>query len=248
MNNPANDNFIYGKNPVTETLERNPKKVEKIFFKESFTQKDFVHIINLAKENKIPYTFVPEKKMRELAGDDRHQGVIATVGETEYLTFENWEKTLDKNKNNVVLLLNEIEDPHNFGAIIRNAAAFGVSSIFVGKHNQAPVSATVYKASVGTISSVPIVRVSNINDTVSKLKELKFWTVALAGETDKNIFEEDLKYSIAFVVGNEGEGVGKKIKENCDMILKIPMSNNVESLNASVSAGIALYEWRRQNF
>lgn len=241
-------NYIYGKNPVLETLLRTPKRIEKIFFKESFSQKDVSDIIDLAKQNKIPYSFVPEKKFKDIAGDVRHQGVLATMGEAEYLTFEEWKTTLDQNKNNVALILDQIEDPHNFGAIIRSAAAFGVSAIFVGKHNQAPVSAVVYKSSAGTVGSVPIVRVSNINETITKMKDLKFWIAGLAGETNKNIFDEDLKYSIAFVVGNEGGGISAKTKEMCDMLVKIPMQNKVESLNASVSTGIALYEWKRQNF
>lgn len=242
------NNVIYGRNPVYETLTRAPKKIEKIFVKDNYNHKDFAEIFELAKQNKIPFSTVPERKINDVVGDAVHQGIYAVISQSEYLSFDEWKSNLGSSKNNVVLVLDQIEDTHNFGAIIRSAAAFGVSAIFVSKHNQAPVNGTVYKTSAGMINVVPIVRVSNINDVIEKLKDLKFWVAGLDGESNKNIFDEDLQYSIAFVVGNEGNGISSKTKEHCDMLIKIPMSNGVESLNASVSTAISLYEWKRQNF
>ena len=148
-----------------------------------------------------------------------------------------------------MLVLDKLEDVGNFGAIIRTAAAVGVSAIFVSGDNQAPVNGTVFKTSAGNILKVKIIKTPNINQIIKKLKELKFWTYAVdMPENAKggDLWDQKFDTNTAFVLGGEGKGVSEKVRENCDFITPIPMENGVESLNVSVSGAIAMYEWKRQ--
>ena len=143
--------------------------------------------------------------------------------------------------------MDELEDPHNVGAIIRSAAGFGASAILLAKHRQSPITGVVTKASAGTIDRVPLVRIGNINDAIVKLKEKGFWILGLDGDGDQSLFEIDMKMPVCIVVGGEGKGIREKTLDNCDIKVRIPMENKVESFNASVSAALVLYEWRKQN-
>ena len=188
---------------------------------------------------------VPGSKLYELVGSVNDQGVVAAVSHAEYIDFEEWLEEVEPNPDTAVLLLDEIEDPHNFGAILRTAAAAGISAVIVPKHRQAPVNAAVFKTSAGTAGRIPIVRAVNLNQAILSLKENKFWIAGLdmEGET---IWNHTFDVPMAFVIGNEGRGMRKKTGEHCDFLLSLPMFNNVESLNASVSAALVCYEWRRQ--
>ena len=162
-----------------------------------------------------------------------------------------WELAVRKKERpQLVLVLDHIEDVGNFRAIIRSAAAFGVSAIFVPSDRQAPVNGTVFKTSAGNISKVKIIKIPNVNQLINKLKDLKFWTYAIdMPENSKEgvIWEQKFDSNTAFILGAEGAGVSQKVRENCDFTVPIPMENEVESLNVSVSGAIAMYEWKRQN-
>ena len=163
-----------------------------------------------------------------------------------YQNFTNWIDELTPDSNSAILLLDEIEDPHNLGAILRTAAAAGIAAVLVPKHRQAPVSATVMKTSAGTAGRIPIVRIGNLNQTILELKDMGFWIAGLDQNADSRIWDQTYDVPMAFIIGNEGRGMRKKTSEHCDFLLSIPMKNDVESLNASVSASLVCYEWRRQ--
>lgn len=148
-------------------------------------------------------------------------------------------------KNGVVVLLHELEDTHNVGAIIRSAAAFGALGVIVPNRNQAPINDTVFRTSVGTVKQIPIIKIANINTAIIKLKEAKFWVYALTEKSKDSIYDTKFDERSVIVIGNEHSGIAPEALKKCDFKVLIPIANNVDSLNASVSAGIALYEWKR---
>lgn len=238
--------FIYGRNPVEEVLQNRPEEVEKVYINRKLNKQSFSAILSLASDNRVPVVDVPGSKLYELVGRVNDQGIVAAISQVQYQEFEEWLDTMEPTKNTGILLLDEIEDPHNFGAILRTAAASGMDAVIVPKHRQAPVSAAVYKTSAGTAGRIPIVRAVNLNQAIIKLKENKFWIAGLDMDGDSLLWEQTFDVPMAFVVGNEGRGMRKKTGEHCDFLLSIPMYNGVESLNASVSASLVCYEWRRQ--
>ena len=203
-------------------------------------------IADLCSKNRIPVVDVPGTKLFDLVGRVNDQGVVAAISRVEYAEFEDWLISFKPDNNTAVLLLDEIEDPHNFGAILRTAAASGISAIIVPKHRQAPVNAAVFKTSAGTAGRIPIVRAVNLNQAILQLKENQFWVAGLDMSGDSMLWEQKFDVPMAFVIGNEGRGMRKKTGEHCDFLLSIPMENGVESLNASVSAALVCYEWQKQ--
>ena len=238
--------FIYGRKPVEEFLKSTPGQVEKIYLRKGIQMNNISELLNLASQNRIPVTDVPGSKLYDLVGGVNDQGVVAAVSLAEYIEFEEWLEQLEPEKNMAVLLLDEIEDPHNFGAILRTAAATGISAVIVSKHRQAPVNSAVFKTSAGTVGKIPIVRAVNLNQAILALKEHRFWVAGLDLNGESLLWEQKFDVPMAFVIGNEGRGMRKKTSEHCDFLLTIPMQNNVESLNASVTAALVCYEWQKQ--
>lgn len=246
--------YIYGKKPVEEQLIRNPENVMRIFISDVIpgTSQEFTLLKAYAKEHNIPFNSISKHKIKEYVGDVNSQGVLALIKKYEYIEFNEWEKNLVLKDSDTpcVLVLDRIEDTHNYGAILRTAAAAGALAVIVAKDQQAPINGTVFKTSAGAILSIPIVRVSNINQAIKKLQDMKFWVAAI--DIDKNkkniIWNQTYDTPMAFVVGSEGRGISLKVKEHCDFVLSIPMNNNIESLNVSVAAAIALYDWKRQQY
>lgn len=238
--------FIYGRNPVEELLQNRADEVEKIYLNRKLNKQSFSTILTLASNNRVPVVEVPGSKLYELVGRVNDQGIVAAVSQIQYEEFEDWLERIEPDQNTGILLLDEIEDPHNFGAILRTAAASGLDAVIVPKHRQAPVSAAAYKTSAGTAGRIPIVRAVNLNQAILKLKDNKFWIAGLDMDGDSLLWEQTFDVPMAFVIGNEGRGMRQKTGEHCDFLLSIPMFNGVESLNASVSAALVCYEWRRQ--
>lgn len=242
------NNYIYGKHPVEEVLKSDPGRVAKVFIKKTSAEKDFSLIKELASKAKVPVSFVDQKRISQVAGAAAvNQGVAALLSEAGFVNFDKFLESIDLKKNPAVIVLDELEDPHNVGAIIRTAAAAGASGIILGKHRQAPITSTVFKTSAGAAARIPIIRVSNINSALDKLKEVGFWLVALDQKAEKSFWQEDLQMPACFILGSEGEGIRQKTLERADFKLKIPMQSESESLNVSVSGALALYEWARQN-
>ncbi|MFT7327994.1 MAG: 23S rRNA (guanosine2251-2'-O)-methyltransferase [Crocinitomicaceae bacterium] len=244
--------YIYGKKPVEEQLMRNPENVMRVFISDKMAKKEggFQALREYAKEKRIPINPVTKAKIQDYVGDVNDQGVIALLKRAEYQEFDNWLETIDLEAMPCVIVLDHIEDTHNFGAILRTAAAVGVAGVIVGKDRQAPINGVVYKTSAGALTNVPVVRVSNINQSIKRLQENKFWVSAI--DIDDNakkpltIWDQKFDTPTAFVMGGEGKGVSEKTREHADFIVSIPMSSDVESLNVSVAAAVVMYEWKRQ--
>lgn len=237
---------IYGKNPVKEKLQDEPDAIEKIFVRHSINKGQVQEIFDLASSHKIPVVHVPGTKLYEMVGSVNDQGIVAMISAISYKNFRDWLTEVDDIQHPAVLLLDEIQDPHNLGAILRSAAAAGVHGVIVPKHRQAPVNATVFKTSAGTAGKIPIIRVGNLNQTIQKLKDAGFWIGGLDVSGEQTIWNHPMDMPLAFVIGSEGEGISQKTLEHCDFVLNIPLENGVESLNASVSAALICYEWVRR--
>lgn len=244
--------YIYGKKPVEEQLMRNPDNVMRVFISDKMAKKDggFQELRAYAKENRIPINPVTKMKIQDYVGDVNDQGVIALLKRPEYVEFDDWFETIDLESMPCVLVLDHIEDTHNYGAILRTAAAVGVAGVIVSKDRQAPINGVVYKTSAGALTHVPVVRVANINQSIKRLQENKFWVSAIDMEENtkrqQTIWDQTFDTPTAFVMGGEGKGVHEKTREHADFVVSIPMENDVESLNVSVAAAVVLYEWKRQ--
>jgi 23S rRNA (guanosine2251-2'-O)-methyltransferase len=177
-----------------------------------------------------------------------HQGAVARVSLASVLQDYNaFIESLPATPDTALVILNEISDPYNVGAIIRSAAAFGASGVLIPSHNQAPITGVVAKASAGTVFTVPLVGINNENQTIADLKKRGFWIYGLAGEGTNNLTAEKFDSPAVFVVGSEGEGLRQKTREHCDILLRIPISKSVESLNASVATAVVLSAWSAQH-
>ena len=225
--------LVYGRNVALEML-KNPKKVQKVILQQGFDDKK---IISFVQDAKIPVLMKSKKEMDRLA-EGLHQGIILYVRDYQYYTLED---VLKKNPTFIVML-DHIEDPHNFGAIIRTCEAAGVDAIIIPKDRQVQVNGTVMKTSVGTLEQMKIVQVSNLASTIDFLKENGFWVVGTALENSVDYRDVDYSGKVVLIIGNEGSGISKLVRKKCDFIAKIPMYGTTNSLNDSVASGIMIYE------
>lgn len=240
------DDQVEGRNSVLELLENN-RDINKIYIEKGEKQGSIHKIIAKAKEKGIILVEMEKNKLRQMAQTENYQGVIAIVPPFEYCEVEDILRvSKEKSTNPFILILDGIEDPHNLGAIIRTAETAGVDGIIIPKRRAASVNSTVNKVSAGAVEYMKIARVNNLNDTIKYLKENGVWIIGTDMHTDKYYYEEDLKAPIAIVIGSEGFGMSRLVKENCDLLIKIPMLGKITSLNASVSAGITIYEVVKQ--
>ncbi|SHE78103.1 23S rRNA (guanosine2251-2'-O)-methyltransferase [Fodinibius roseus] len=246
MPDTNSDIYIYGRNPIREALTNEAGRLEKIFVRDSLRDSQLSDIFELASQHRIPISHVPGAKLYDLVGGVNDQGVVALRSAVSYLEFGEWLKEVDTSTYPAILLLDEIEDPGNFGAILRTAAATGLSAVLVPKHRQAPVNATVYKTSAGTAGRIPIVRAGNLNQAILKLKDAGFWIGGLDMQGDRELWDLEVDRPLAFIIGSEDSGIRQKTLEHCDYRISIAMENSVESLNASVSAALLCYEWKRK--
>ena len=225
--------LVYGRNVALEIL-KNPKKVSKVILQNGFDDKK---ILSLLENSKISVKYQSKKEIDHLA-DGVHQGILLYVRDYQYYPLG----SLLKTEPSFIVLLDHIEDPHNFGAIIRTCEAASVDAIIIPKDRQVPVNATVMKTSVGTLDSMKIVQVPNLATTIDQLKEHGFWVVGTALDDSVDYREIDYSGNIALVIGNEGKGISNLVKKKCDFLAKIPMYGTTNSLNASVASGIMIYE------
>lgn len=240
------DDQVEGRNSVLELLESG-KDINKIFISKGEKHGSINKIIAIAKENKVIIVEKDKRQMEELAQTENYQGVIAIVPPFEYCEIEDiLNVAKERNEDPFVLILDGIEDPHNLGSIIRTAETAGVHGIIIPKRRSASVNSTVNKVSAGAVEHMNIARVTNITDAIDKLKEAGLWICGTDVSTDKYHYNQDLTGSLGIVIGNEGNGISEKVKKNCDFLVKIPMKGKVSSLNASVSAGIIVYEAVKQ--
>ena len=239
------ENIIYGRNAVMEAL-KGEREIDKILVQKGEKEGSVIKIISLAKSKAVVVQEVEKAKLDELTAREKHQGVLAYVAAHEYVAVEDiLEEAKEKGEVPFVLILDNIQDPHNLGAIIRTAHNAGVHGIIIPKRRAVGLTGTVAKASAGALEYMKIAKVSNIVQTIRELKEKGLW-IACADMDGRTLYEENLTGPIGIVVGSEGEGVSKLTKENCDYIVSVPMYGKVTSLNASVAASLMVYEVVRQ--
>lgn len=240
-NEQESTDFVYGRHAVREALQQ-PERVNKLWVQEALSGKEITPIIDLARENRIQIQNVPKAKLQDLVGEVVHQGVVASIAAYEYATLEDvFEKAQEKNEDPFILILDGIEDPYNLGSILRTADATGVHGIIIPKRRSVSLTSTVAKASTGAIEHVPVVRVTNLTQTIEQLKERGVWVFGTDMKgTDYR--QWNTKGPIAIVMGNEGKGVSRIVKDAVDEMITIPMTGHVQSLNASVASALMMYE------
>ena len=245
MNEKIYHDQVEGRNAVLELLESG-KDINKIFITKGERHGSINKIISIAKENKVILVEKEKRQMEEMAQMQNYQGVIALVPPYEYCEIEDiLQEAKQREEDPFVLILDGIEDPHNLGSIIRTAETAGVHGVIIPKR-AATVNSTVNKVSAGAVQHMKIARVTNISDTIEQLKKEGLWICGTDINTSTYYYDQDLTGAIGIVIGNEGNGMGQKVKKNCDFLVKIPMKGKVDSLNASVSTGIIIYEAMKQ--
>jgi len=236
--------YVYGKHALVEALINVPHVVKKVFLS---TRED-KEINEILKKNNIESGVLSSNTVAELERGASHQGVIGQIN-TEKLVQQYGEfiNNLEIASDTSLVVLGEIQDPQNVGAIIRSAAAFGISGVLLPEHNQAPITGSVVKVSAGMVFRVPIVSIGNINDILRDLKKRGFWIYGLNGTAKSNITEEKFDKPTVFVLGNESKGIREKTFELCDIPISIPMNKKCESLNVATAAAVSFYAWSKQH-
>lgn len=233
--------FVFGRHAVVEALQT-PDRVNRVFIQEGTSGRDAAKVIELAREKGIQVQTVPKTKIEDLVGNAVHQGLVASIAAYEYAELEDvFKKAEEKGEDPFIVILDGVEDPHNLGSILRTADATGVHGIIIPKRRSASLTATVAKASTGAIEHVPVVRVTNLTQTIEQLKARGVWVFG----TDMNGTDYrkwNTSGPLAIVMGNEGKGVSRIVKESVDEMVTIPMVGHVQSLNASVASALMMYE------
>ncbi len=246
----SNKNYIYGKHALVEALGNAPETIDQIFTTSSFEDEE---LKSLFKKNSISPIKLPYGKLPpgfELRDDKTSvpQGVVASISLDKLIKpYKGFIENLEINEDTSLVILGEIQDPQNVGAVIRSAAAFGISGVLIPEHNQAPITGVVVKVSAGMAFRVPLVSIGNVNSVIRDLKEKGFWIYGLDGSAKHNVTKESFDRASVFILGNEAEGIRVKTLELCDEVLSIPMNAKCESLNASVSAAVTMYAWSAQH-
>lgn len=240
------EQYIIGRNPVMEIL-KSDKDIDKIFIQKGDLQGSIKKIIGKAKDKDIVIQEVDKTRLDQMADGGVHQGVAALVTGFEYSTIEDiLEIARERGESPFVIILDELEDPHNLGAIIRSAESAGAHGVIIPKRRSASVNQTVYKSSAGAANYMAVAKVTNISRTIEELKESGVWIYGADMDGEDFYFNTNLTGSIGLVIGNEGKGISRVVKEKCDVLVKIPMMGKVSSLNASAAASILMYEVVRQ--
>ncbi|MBP0979327.1 MAG: 23S rRNA (guanosine(2251)-2'-O)-methyltransferase RlmB [Oscillospiraceae bacterium] len=238
-------NIIYGRIPVLELL-KSDQPVDKILIADSENKGSILKIIAIAKEKNIIIKKVSKSRLDALSFNSNHQNIIAFVAAYKYSDLDDiFDLAKSRNQEPFIIILDEIEDPHNMGAIIRTAEVAGAHGVIIPSRRSASLSPVVMKISAGGAAKIPVVRVVNLNNIIKELKEKNIWVYCLESD-GKNWTKFDYKGPIAVVVGSEGNGVSQLVKKNSDFIVSLPVLGTINSLNASVAAGVFMYEVVRQ--
>ena len=245
MNQEMNQDYIVGKNPVIEAL-KSERDINKILIAEGSQGGQMQQVIGLAKQSNVIVQFVPKKKLDQIV-EGVHQGVVAQVAAYQYAEIDDLFAAAEaKNEAPFFLLLDEIEDPHNLGSIMRTADAAGAHGIIIPKRRAVGLTATVAKASTGAIEYIPVVRVTNMSRTIDELKDRGVWIAGTDAKGKEDYRQFDGTMPLGLVIGSEGKGMGRLIRDKCDFLIQMPMVGHVTSLNASVAAALLMYEVYRK--
>jgi 23S rRNA (guanosine2251-2'-O)-methyltransferase len=235
---------LYGIHAVAEALKANPERIERICVERGQRNSRILEIVKDAQQKHVRTSFEEKSWLDRKAEGSRHQGVLCYVAEMDPLDSED---ILDRVRSpGLLIVLDGIEDPHNLGAILRSAEAAGADGVFLPRHRSAGLSATVAKASAGAASHIKVARVPNIAQLIESLKKRGFWVIGLDAASDQPIWKMDLTSPTALILGNEGSGLHRLVREKCDFVASLPIRGNVGSYNVSVAAGMTLYEVLRQ--
>ena len=238
--------MVEGRNPVLEALKRN-ENIDKLYVQEGLKDGPVNQIVSTAKKLGVLTVYVPKDKLDDMSETGKHQGVILNLSAVVYAEVEDiLARAQERSESPFIFVLDGIEDPHNLGAIIRSANLAGAHGVIIPKHRSATVNATVAKASAGAVYHTLIAKVTNIAQTIDELKEKGIWFVC-ADMDGAEMYDVNMKGAIGLVIGNEGNGVSRLVREKCDFTARIPMKGDIDSLNASVAAGILAWEIVRQN-
>jgi 23S rRNA (guanosine2251-2'-O)-methyltransferase len=239
------EDYIMGKNPIIEALKAE-RDIHKILIAEGSLRGQMLQITQMAKEAHVIVQFVPKKKLDGMI-EGNHQGVIAQVAAYQYAELDDlFALAAKRNEDPFFLLLDEIEDPHNLGSIMRTADATGAHGIIIPKRRAVGLTATVAKASTGAIEHIPVVRVTNMSRTIDELKEKGVWIAGTDAQGKGDYRQFDGTMPLGLVIGSEGKGMGRLIRDKCDFLVQLPMAGHVTSLNASVAAALLMYEVYRK--
>ncbi len=236
---------LFGKHPVREAL-LSDRPVYKLILSNTLKPHMLREFEHLAKERQIPVQHVPNHKLNQLLPDLNHQGIAAETGLFDYGDWEQWiEGVKAKTEDALILVLDQIQDPHNLGAILRTAEAAGVDGVIIPRHGAVGLGEVVAKASAGAIETMPVLQVTNLSRCLEELQEMGCWCQGLSANGGQNIYHSNLKGPLVLVIGNEHKGLRPNVEKHCDVLLHIPAESD-RSLNASVATGIALFEAVRQ--
>ena len=236
---------IYGIRTVIEAIKSGDKTIDKIFIQIGLTGRLINELEALIRKNKLKSSYVPTQKLNRLSKKN-HQGVIARISPIKFYEINQIMEKIEKKKDALILILDQINDVRNFGAIIRTAEVSGVDAIIIQNKSSAPINADTIKTSAGGVFNVPICKVSHIKDAIYHLKSSKIMVIAASEKAEKNIYDLSLKNSLAIIMGSEERGISPSVLKLSDEIVKLPMFGKIESLNVSVASGIFLYEVIRQ--
>ncbi|MBR5152338.1 MAG: 23S rRNA (guanosine(2251)-2'-O)-methyltransferase RlmB [Clostridia bacterium] len=241
------DDMIYGRNPVIEALKTGTTTIDKVFLQDGLRHSQMQEILRLCKEGNILYRFVDKRKLDSLCDGENHQGAVAAIASHSYVEVADILALAEsKGESPFLVIADGISDPHNLGSIIRSANAAGAHGVIIPKNRSVSLNATVSKVAAGAVEYTPVARVTNLARTIESLKKAGVWIVGTALEGSQMHTQCSLTGPLGIVIGSEGEGMSRLVRESCDFLVKIPMIGKIESLNASVAAGVLLYEAVRQ--
>ena len=242
----TNKVYIYGKHALTEALLHAPQVLQRVYLAKEVNDPQLRSALKNADVSVA--TLGSGEKTKGVSDNVAHQGIIGQIALDKLMvSYDEFAKNLKVTDDTSLLVLGELEDPHNVGAIIRSAAAFGVSGVLIPGHNQAPITGAVVKVSAGMVFRIPIVSVGNINTVVRDLKDKGFWIYGLDGTAEQTVSSESYDKPSVFILGNEAKGIREKTRDLCDILLSIPMNSQCESLNVAASTAVTLFAWSSQH-
>lgn len=245
-NQAAPDDICWGRQPVLDLIRDNPSKCARLLIANNVRPPFLDELTDLARAGRVVYQLVAPEALEKLCAGEHHQGVACRLNYAKPVELDEFLKALSPDEPNLFIVTDHIEDPHNLGAIARSAEAAGAAAVIYSKRHSAIPGGTVIKTSAGAALRIPMITVMNITRTLEQLKAADFWCIGLDANAKDDLFEYDFPDKTALVIGSEGDGLSRLVRETCDNLLKIQIKGKTDSLNASVAAALGMFEWRRK--